>query len=100
MTNTSKLPYRSDANAIDFPSWHVNHFPASFWQRNTVLNRITLESRFPKETIEGLRARGHEVVVGEPWSEGRMSACARDIGQSGWMTSIKPRKRAARPRGA
>jgi gamma-glutamyltranspeptidase/glutathione hydrolase len=39
--------------AIDFPSWHVNHFPASFWPRDTILNRITLESRFPKETIEG-----------------------------------------------
>jgi len=81
--------------AIDFPSWHVNHFPASFWPRDTVLNRITLESRFPKETIEGLRARGHDVVVGEPWSEGRLAACARERDSNGrWIL-----KAAANPRG-
>lgn len=72
--------------AIDYPSWHVNHFPASFWPRETTLNRITLESRFPKETFEGLRAKGHNVVVGEPWSEGRLTACARERDRSGrWL---------------
>ena len=81
--------------AIDFPSWHVNHFPASFWPRDTVLNRLTLESRFPKETIERLRARGHDVVVGEPWSEGRLAACARERDSNGkWIL-----KAAANPRG-
>ncbi len=81
--------------AIDFPSWHVNHFPASFWPRETTLNRITLEARFPKETLDGLRARGHDVVVGEPWSEGRMSACARERDSRGrWIL-----KAAANPRG-
>jgi gamma-glutamyltranspeptidase / glutathione hydrolase len=72
--------------AIDYPSWHINHFPASFWPRETVLNRITLESRFPQETIEGLRARGHDVVVGEAWSEGRLTACARERDGAGrWL---------------
>jgi gamma-glutamyltranspeptidase/glutathione hydrolase len=81
--------------AIDFPSWHVNHFPASFWPRDTILNRITVESRFPNETIEGLRARGHDVVVGEPWSEGRLAACARERdGNGNWIL-----KAAANPRG-
>jgi gamma-glutamyltranspeptidase/glutathione hydrolase len=81
--------------AIDFPSWHVNHFPASFWPRDTTLNKLTIESRFPKETIEALRARGHDVVVGEPWSEGRMSACARERDSRGqWIL-----KAAANPRG-
>ena len=81
--------------AIDFPSWHVNHFPASFWPRATTLNRITLESRFPAATLDDLRARGHDVVVGEPWSEGRMSACARERDAAGrWIL-----KAAANPRG-
>jgi gamma-glutamyltranspeptidase/glutathione hydrolase len=81
--------------AIDCPSWHANHFPGSFWPRDTILNRITLESRFPKETIEGLRARGHNVVEGLPWSEGRLSACARERDSRGnWML-----KAAANPRG-
>jgi len=81
--------------AIDFPSWHVNHFPASFWPRDTTLNKLTAESRFPKETLDALRARGHNVVVGEPWSEGRMSACARERdGRGQWIL-----KAAANPRG-
>jgi gamma-glutamyltranspeptidase/glutathione hydrolase len=81
--------------AIDFPSWHVNHFPASFWPRDTALNKLTIESRFPKETLEALRARGHDVAVGEPWSEGRMSACARERdGRGEWIL-----KAAANPRG-
>jgi gamma-glutamyltranspeptidase/glutathione hydrolase len=81
--------------AIDFPSWHINHFPASFWPRESVLNRVTLESRFPAETVDALRARGHHVVVGEPWSEGRLTACARERDANGrWIL-----KAGANPRG-
>ncbi|WP_454727132.1 MULTISPECIES: gamma-glutamyltransferase family protein [Cupriavidus] len=64
--------------AIDAPAWHIDHFPGSFWPRSVVLNRLSVESRLPEETIAALRARGHEVKVGEPWSEGRMSACTRE----------------------
>ncbi|ODV41845.1 gamma-glutamyltransferase [Cupriavidus sp. UYMMa02A] len=64
--------------AIDAPAWHIDHFPGSFWPRQTVLNRITMESRFPEATLAALRDRGHEVRVGDPWSEGRMSACTRE----------------------
>lgn len=64
--------------AIDAPAWHIDHFPQSFWPRQTTLNRITVESRLPAATIEALRARGHDVRVGEDWSEGRMSACTRE----------------------
>jgi gamma-glutamyltranspeptidase/glutathione hydrolase len=64
--------------AIDAPAWHINHFVQSFWPRTVDTNRLTLESRFGTQTIEKLKSRGHEVVVGEPWSEGRLSACAKD----------------------
>jgi gamma-glutamyltranspeptidase/glutathione hydrolase len=64
--------------AIDAPAWHINHFVQSFWPRTVDRNRVTLESRFSGETVEALRKRGHDVVVGEPWSEGRLSACAKD----------------------
>ena len=81
--------------AIDDPSWHINHFPASFWPREPVLNRVTMESRFPKSTIDALRALGHDVVVGEPWSEGRLTACARERDANGrWIL-----KAGANPRG-
>jgi gamma-glutamyltranspeptidase / glutathione hydrolase len=64
--------------AIDAPAWHLNHFVQSFWPRTVDCNRLTLESRFGNEVIENLRGRGHQVAVGEPWSEGRLSACAKD----------------------
>lgn len=71
--------------AIDAPAWHVDHFPASFWPRKTTLNRISLESRFPEETIAALQAAGHELKVGDPWSESRMAACSRSRDAQGRM---------------
>ena len=64
--------------AIDAPAWHINHFVQSFWPRTVDCNRLTMESRFSTEVIENLKRRGHAVAVGEPWSEGRLSACAKD----------------------
>jgi gamma-glutamyltranspeptidase/glutathione hydrolase len=64
--------------AIDAPAWHVKHAPGSFWPRQTTLNTLSVESRFAAEEIERLQALGHRVVVGDPWSEGRMSACSRE----------------------
>jgi gamma-glutamyltranspeptidase / glutathione hydrolase len=64
--------------AIDAPAWHINHFVQSFWPRTVDSNKLTLESRFEKSIVESLKRRGHHVVLGEPWSEGRLSACAKD----------------------
>ncbi|MGH8726438.1 MAG: gamma-glutamyltransferase family protein, partial [Burkholderiales bacterium] len=64
--------------AIDAPAWHISHFAQSFWPRTVDVNKLTLESRFSDDAIKNLKRRGHGVVVGEPWSEGRLSACAKD----------------------
>jgi gamma-glutamyltranspeptidase / glutathione hydrolase len=64
--------------AIDAPAWHINHYVQSFWPRTVDCNRLTLESRFSTQSINALKQRGHSVAVGEPWSEGRLSACAKD----------------------
>ena len=69
--------------AIDAPSWHVDHGPGSFWPRSMHMNRLTVESRLPTETIEALRAAGHDVKVGGAWSEGRISACTREWDEEG-----------------
>ena len=63
--------------AIDAPAFHVKHYPSSFWPRPVTLNRLSIESRFPDETIAQLRELGHDVHLNEPWSEGRISACSR-----------------------
>ncbi|MGE8640988.1 MAG: gamma-glutamyltransferase family protein, partial [Achromobacter sp.] len=69
--------------AIDAPSWHIDHFPGSFWPRTLTLNRLTVESRLPETTVQALRDAGHEVKVGPAWSEGRISACTREPAAGG-----------------
>jgi len=81
--------------AIDAPSWHIDHFPGSFWPRTQTLNRLTVESRFAPEEIEALRAAGHQVKVGAAWSESRMSACTRERDARGRLLL----RAAANPRG-
>ena len=81
--------------AIDAPAWHVDHSPSSFWPRQTVLNRLTIESRFSVEVLNELRAAGHDVEVGEPWSASRLSACSRHRDAQGRLVL----RAAANPRG-
>jgi gamma-glutamyltranspeptidase/glutathione hydrolase len=76
--------------AIDAPAWHSEHFPSSFWPRTARPGVLVVESRVPQATIAELRRRGHEVEVGEDWSEGRLTAASRD---DPW------RRAAANPRG-
>lgn len=80
--------------AIDAPAWHFNHFIASFWPRLPTRNLLTLESGFGAETVEGLRRRGHEVVVGPAWSEGRLTACSQEL-----RNGARVLRAAANPRG-
>jgi gamma-glutamyltranspeptidase/glutathione hydrolase len=76
--------------AIDAPSWHIDHFPSSFYPRAATPGKAVLEGRFPSSTIDELRRRGHKIDVGDDWSEGRLCAAA----QSGGIL-----KAAANPRG-
>ncbi|MEV0275929.1 gamma-glutamyltransferase [Streptomyces sp. NPDC050610] len=78
--------------AIDAPNWHQDSFPGSFYPRAMLPGSVTVEARIGAEVIEELRRRGHEVSVGEPWSEGRLCAVARDP-QTGVLSA------AANPRG-
>src|SRR5712691_8225803 len=76
--------------AIDGPCFHTNHFPSSFYPRDAHPRQIELEGRFDRATIDELRERGHDVVVTDDWSLGRVSAVAREGGLL---------KAAANPRG-
>ena len=66
--------------AIDAPSFHSEHFPSSFYPRQSAPGRLVVEGRIPDATISGLRDRGHEVEVGPDWSEGRMCAASQQDG--------------------
>ena len=76
--------------AIDAPAWHTEHFLSSFWPRTARPGVVVLEGRVPKATQDELKKRGHKVEVGPDWSEGRLTAAARDG---------KRRKAGANPRG-
>ena len=64
--------------AIDAPAFQTGHFPASFWPREVRPGLVELEARWDPAVVEGLRDRGHDVNVVEPWSLGRLSAVARE----------------------
>ena len=77
--------------AIDAPAFTSTHFPTSFYPRESEPGHVEIEARIGPEVIDGLRARGHDVGVAEPWSIGRLSAVSR--GPDGVLRA------AANPRG-
>jgi gamma-glutamyltranspeptidase/glutathione hydrolase len=64
--------------AIEVPMWHSNSMPSSFHPRDRTPGELVIEERIGVEVIDGLRRRGHSVVVAPPWSLGRLSAVSRD----------------------
>lgn len=60
--------------AIDTPAFHSEHWPSSFWPRIARPNKLVLEGQFDPSVHRDLIARGHLAEMGEPWSEGRLSA--------------------------
>ena len=79
--------------AMDAPMFHTSHFPSSFVPHEAHPGRLHVEELEHGEVVDELRRRGHEVVVGDRWSLGRMCAVARDP-QTGVLSA------AANPRGA
>jgi gamma-glutamyltranspeptidase/glutathione hydrolase len=66
--------------AIDFPAYHTDHFPSSFYPREAFPRSLSVESRAGELAIDELRGRGHDLNVSPPWSLGRISAVRRDRG--------------------
>jgi gamma-glutamyltranspeptidase/glutathione hydrolase len=64
--------------AIDAPTFQTGHFPSSFYPRQANPGAVMVEGRFTDETVKALEKRGHRVEIGGDWSQGRLSACARD----------------------
>ena len=60
--------------AIDMPSVHTIHVPSSFWPHDAHPGVVHVESRINGDVIEGLKRKGHKIVVNDPWSHGRCLA--------------------------
>jgi gamma-glutamyltranspeptidase / glutathione hydrolase len=66
--------------AIDAPAFHSEHFPSSFFPRESMPNVMLAEGRLGSRTIARLRTRGHDVRVEDDWSLGRVSAAGIEPG--------------------
>lgn len=64
--------------AIDAPTFQTHHFPSSFFPRQAEPGRLVLEDRYDAATVRALKDRGHLTELSGPWSQGRISACAKD----------------------
>ncbi|MFB8755462.1 gamma-glutamyltransferase family protein [Streptomyces nigra] len=77
--------------AIDAPNWHNDSFPGSFHPRGSRPGSVTVEARTDPAVVDGLRRRGHDVTVGDAWSEGRLCAVARDPATGVLSAAANPR---------
>lgn len=75
--------------AVEQPEFHSTHMPSSFYPRDAHPGQLVVEDRFDAGVLDELRRRGHEIVVGDGWSESFVTAVARE---DGWL------KAAASPR--
>jgi gamma-glutamyltranspeptidase/glutathione hydrolase len=64
--------------AIDEPTVHSVHFPSSFYPREAFPARVEAEDRIPAAVLEELRARSHDVVAVDGWSNGKCMGIVRD----------------------
>ena len=57
-------------DAAEAPRFQTEHFHSSFAFHEFVPGRVNLEGRFPKATVDALKAKGHKVEVKGDWSNG------------------------------
>jgi gamma-glutamyltranspeptidase/glutathione hydrolase len=81
--------------ALDAPLVHTEHFPSSFYPHEMVTAGLSVEGRFPTETIEVLEGMGHAVTVVPDWDSGHVTM-ARITPDTGLLEAgASPRSMAA-----
>ncbi|MCH8087201.1 MAG: gamma-glutamyltransferase family protein [Chloroflexi bacterium] len=60
--------------AIEQPRITTWNFPNSFWPHTYLPGRLRVEGRIPRETVDELARRGHDIEVVEDWSRTFMSS--------------------------
>jgi len=77
--------------AIDAPTFHIMHFPSSFYPHDAHPGLVAVEDRIPEETRKVLIKRGHIVRVDSGWSHGRVTAVMIDHGSNAIVGAASPR---------
>ncbi len=77
--------------AIDAPMFHTTSLPGSFHPREMEPGVLVVEDRIPTGVLDALTRRGHEVMISDPWSLGRMCAVSRDPASGVLRAGANPR---------
>jgi gamma-glutamyltranspeptidase/glutathione hydrolase len=77
--------------AIDAPAFHTTAFPSSFWPRTWKPGGLVIEQRAGDAVAAELVARGHDVTISGPWSQGRLSVVTRDPDTGVLQAAANPR---------
>jgi len=78
--------------ALDAPTVHSEHFPASFYPRNADPLRISVEGRIPTRVREQLARRGHLLSIPGDWAHGRVLAVCFDQEHGILQAAASPRQ--------
>jgi gamma-glutamyltranspeptidase/glutathione hydrolase len=76
--------------AIEAPKFSTEHFPASFGASERHPRRLRIEP-MKSEVFEALRAKGHELDIAAPWSEGFLLAIEAHRGSGLLEAGCDPR---------
>ena len=77
--------------AIDAPMFHSQHFPSSFMPHESFPGRLSIEGRADPSLTRDLRRRGHDIVIEDPWSLGRLCAVGVDRDRGQLIAAANPR---------
>ncbi len=66
--------------ALEAPMFHTDHPRASFYPREPKPGSLSIEARYPKETMDDLKRRGHVIELAPEWSLGRTTAISMKDG--------------------
>ncbi len=79
--------------AFEWPRVSTSHFHGSFWPHTAGLNKLTVESPVGDDVINALKARGHDVTIGKPYSIGGCATAVMiDPGTGMRLAGADPRR--------
>jgi gamma-glutamyltranspeptidase/glutathione hydrolase len=81
--------------AIEAPKFSTPHFPSTFFPHDSRPGVVRIEDRVPAGVRDALAARGHEIEVRPPWSEGHVLAVQIDTKTGVLSGGADPRGQAA-----
>jgi gamma-glutamyltranspeptidase/glutathione hydrolase len=81
--------------AVDAATFHTDHYPSSFYPRETSLGSLEVEGRVDEGARAELEAMGHRVTVGADWGNGQVCAARFDPASGRIEAAASPRGQTA-----